>query len=202
MPTAADPPHTLRSVDVRPVPAPARWRRDRRLERELRRQHPGAVEHVLEQFGPLVRGYLTDRLRDRGAVEDVMQLTMLEVWRRGPTFDPTRASLSTWVLMIARSRAIDHLRRRIPEPHDPHDLDELASAGTEDLADDVAERWRMGALIAGLPRDEARVLSLRFYDGLSQRQIAERTGMALGTVKLRMVNGLERLRQTIDREEL
>jgi RNA polymerase sigma-70 factor (ECF subfamily) len=149
----------------------------------------------------LLRGFLAEALDDRDAVADVLQQTLLDVWRRGHDYDPERASLATWLLVIARSRAIDHLRRRVPEPVDS---DRLAALADRDRADETAallERWRMAGMIAALPRDEARMLRLRFYEGLTQRQIAERTGMPLGTVKMRMVQALDRLRLMVDAEE-
>jgi RNA polymerase sigma-70 factor (ECF subfamily) len=76
---------------------------DRRLVRELRRRDPRAVETIGERYGPLLRGYLAGALGDPSSAEDVLQMTMLDVWRRGPTYDPERASLTTWLLMIARS---------------------------------------------------------------------------------------------------
>lgn len=173
---------------------------DRRLARELRRQDPRALDTIGERFGPLLRGYLTSALCDAVSAEDVMQLTLLDVWRRGPTYDPSRAALSTWLLMIARSRAIDHLRRRVPEPYDPAGLEEVIDRDSEDQLDALVERWRVAGLISALPKQEAWLLRLRFYDGLSQTQIAERTGIPLGTVKMRMVRALERLRHAIEQE--
>ena len=64
-------------------------------------------------------GFLTQMLRDPGTAEDVLQQVLLEVWQRAENYDPDRASLLTWVLTIARSRALDELRRRVPEPLDP-----------------------------------------------------------------------------------
>lgn len=174
---------------------------DRRLLRDLRRQDPRAVERITERYGALLRGYLGEVLADRGAVDDVLQLTLLDVWRRGPTFDPGRASLSTWLLLIARSRAVDHLRRRVPEPYDPESIAQFAESDGEDTAAALIERWRVAGLIATLPRQEARLLELRFYGGLTQREIAAQTGIPLGTVKMQMVRALERLRGAIEREE-
>jgi RNA polymerase sigma-70 factor (ECF subfamily) len=184
------------------MPAPRRHgaRHERRLIRALRRNDPRAVELVSEAYGSLLRGFLAEALSDRDAVQDVLQQTLLDVWRRGHDYDPERASLATWLLVIARSRAIDHLRRRVPEPVDP---DSLAAVADRDRADETGallERWRMTGMIAALPHDEGRILRLRFYEGLTQRQIAERTGMPLGTVKMRMVQALERLRLMLDAE--
>jgi RNA polymerase sigma-70 factor (ECF subfamily) len=103
--------------------------------------------------------------------------------------------------MIARSRAIDHLRRRVPEPFDPETVATFVDRDSEDEADRLLERWRVAALISQLPKNEGRLLAMRFYDGLSQSQIAERTGLPLGTVKLRMRQAFTRLREAIDHEE-
>jgi RNA polymerase sigma-70 factor (ECF subfamily) len=105
------------------------------------------------------------------------------------------------VLTIARSRAIDELRRRRPEPLDPAELPEPAVAGAAPQ-DQALDRWRMAHLLAQLPAEERRLLELRFYAELSQSEIAAETGVALGTVKTRMVRGLERLRGLMDEEGL
>lgn len=175
--------------------------RDRKLERDLRRQDPTAVERIGSRLGPIVLGYLTSVLGDRGAAEDAMQVTMVEVWRRGPSYDPDRGSLATWVLTIARSRALDQLRRRVPEPFDPGAVAQALDRDAEDAVDALLEQWRMAALMSNLPKEESKLLSMRFYEGLSQREIAERTGIPLGTVKMRMVRALERLRDLIERED-
>src|ERR1700759_765031 len=100
-------------------------RDQRRLIRALHRSDPRAVELVSETYGALLRGFLAEALNDRDAVQDVLQQTLLDVWRRGRDYDPERASLATWLLVIARSRAIDHLRRRVPEPVDADSLEAI-----------------------------------------------------------------------------
>ncbi len=126
---------------------------------------------------------------------------MIDIWRRGPTYDPERASVTTWLLLIARSRAIDHLRRRVPEPYEPETVATVVDREAQDETAALVERWRVAGLLSALPRQESRLLSLRFYGGLTQAQIAQRTGLPLGTVKMRMVRALERLREAIEREE-
>jgi RNA polymerase sigma-70 factor (ECF subfamily) len=134
---------------------------------------------------------------------DVLQQVLVVVWQRGASYDPDRAGLLTWVLTIARSRAIDELRRRVPEPIDPAGLTmqvEAADRG-ESETDQLLEQWRIAGLLARLPKDEESLLRLRFYEGLSQSEIAESTGIALGTVKARMVRGLCQLRDLVEAEE-
>ncbi len=102
-------------------------------------------------------------------------------------------------MTIARSRAIDELRRRRPEPRDPAELGDGEDLDT--TADAVVERWRVAHLLSRLRPDDALLLRLRFYEGLSQSEIAERSGIPLGTVKMRMVAALDHLRELVTAEE-
>jgi len=180
-----------------------RRRQDRRVVAALKERTPEAMALVMEAHGRAVLGFLTQMLGDRGTAEDVLQQVLLEVWQRGSSYDPERAGLLTWVLTIARSRAIDELRRRVPEPVDPTGqvLAVQEADHGENETDQLLEQWRIAGLLARLPREEASLLRLRFYDGLSQSEIAESTGIALGTVKARMVKGLCQLRDLLEAEE-
>ncbi len=150
----------------------------------------------------MMRGFLGQMLHNSATAEEVTQQVMLEVWQRRASFDPSRSSMSSWVMMIARSRGIDQLRRQVPEPHDPQVTATLvdSAAPQEDPADQLAEQWRMAHLLTLLPRDEAEVLRMRFHREMSQSEIAAETGMALGTVKMRMVSALGRLREMMESE--
>ena len=188
-----------------PAPAPAaadeRRRRpdraERRLAARLRAGDADALADVHEACGAATFGLLVRMLGDRAAAEDVQQQVFTEVWQRAGAYDPRRAGLLTWVLTIARSRAIDHLRRRVPEPRDP----QLPDSRTVDAcADALLERWRLAQLLGRLPEAERALLRLRFYDELSQSEITAATGIPIGTVKARMVRGLTRLREMIEAE--
>jgi RNA polymerase sigma-70 factor (ECF subfamily) len=150
----------------------------------------------------MLGGYLRQLLRDATAAEDVLQQVMLEVWERGSRFDPARGSLTSWLMTIARSRAIDQLRRRVPEPNDPIATAAIIDARAVDVdqADELSEQWRVAHLLTQLPSQEAQVLRMRFQLEMSQSEIAAETGIPLGTVKMRMVSALERLRTLIEEE--
>jgi RNA polymerase sigma-70 factor (ECF subfamily) len=161
-----------------------------------------AFEKLYRRHGATTFAFLRSELRNRAAAEDVQQQVWLAVWERRASFDPARASFLTWVMLIARSRAIDEQRRRRPDARDPqHDLD-LADATEDSRTDELLERWRIADALQRLPHEEAEILRLRFQSDLSQREIADRTGIPLGTVKMRMVDGLCRLRRVLDSEEL
>ncbi|HET6509144.1 MAG TPA: sigma-70 family RNA polymerase sigma factor [Baekduia sp.] len=172
---------------------------DGRIANGLRAGDPGALEAVRDRCGATVFSYLCHVLRDHAAAEDVFQHVFTEVWQRGAAYDERRGSLMAWVLTIARSRAIDELRRRHPEPVDLATAPEPSVAAPQDAAID---RWRMAHHLARLPAEERELLQLRFYAELSQTEIAARTDLPLGTVKSRMVRGLERLRDLLDEEGL
>ena len=82
---------------------------------------------------------------DRAAAEDVQQQVFLEAWQRAERYDPERGGLLGWLLTIARSRAIDHLRRRVPEPRDPSSAVALADRADDGRADELLEQWRLAA---------------------------------------------------------
>lgn len=174
-----------------------------RLAASLRARDPAALRELYERSGRLTFGFLVKAVGDRGAAEDVQQQVYLEVWRRADTFDPQRGRLLSWVMTIARSRAIDHLRRRVPEPVDPETAASAAEtgSGSAEEMEALAEQWRLLAMLDRLPPAEAKMLRLRFYGGLAQSEIAARESVPLGTVKTRMFNGLRRLREMIEEEE-
>ncbi|MEO5899338.1 MAG: sigma-70 family RNA polymerase sigma factor [Ilumatobacteraceae bacterium] len=165
---------------------------DERVARLLRRGDAGALEAVYERYGAVVFGYLRGALGDNGRAEDVLQQVMTEVWARAERYDPARGSLITWIMLIARSRAIDELRRSPAPTWELSGDRDVALAVNDD--DELVERWRIADLLRRLPADEHEVLRLRFYAALSQTEIAERTDTPLGTVKAQMVRGLSRLR--------
>ena len=166
----------------------------------LRSGDPSAIDSLWHEYGRTVFAFLVRTIGDRGEAEDVHQQVFVEAWKRRRDYDAGRGKLLTWLMMIARSRAIDNSRRRRPEPKDPTAV-EAGLGGHHDPEDEILERWRIAHLLERIPSDEAELLRLRFYEELSQREIAERTAIPLGTVKMRMVQALERLRGLIEQEE-
>lgn len=159
-----------------------------------------ALRAIHARYGPVVFGLLRRTLRDEMTAEDVFQQVMTEVWQRASSFDATRGSLTTWMLTLARSRAIDEMRRRQPTPVDPATIAATSATTDADFEQAVAE-WELADLLQRLPSDEREVLALRMVADLSQSQIAERTGLPVGTVKTRMTRGLGRLREMMGAAE-
>ena len=135
----------------------------------------------------------------RADAEEVLQETFLEVWRRAREFDPSRGGVETWVTTIARTRAIDRKRAlatvaRISEDaaHQPPPVSATPPNPSEAAVLGQAQA-QVAAAMRKLPPDQRKVVELAYFEGLSQREIAERTGDPLGTVKTRSRLALEKL---------
>ncbi len=175
-------------------------RAERRLAKRLSRRDPEALRALYAEHGRATFGFLVRVLGDRATAEDVQQQVFLEAWQRAGRYDPERGGLRTWLLAIARSRAIDQMRRRVPEPRDPTSAVALADRAEEARVDELLEHWLVVGALADLPDAESELLRRRFYFGQSQSEIAQETGVPLGTVKSRMVSGLSRLRDVLEDE--
>jgi len=128
------------------------------------------------------------------AAEDVLQEVFLQLWRNPQAFDADRGRLPAWLAVIARNRAIDHLRKRPPED----DIEDLAISTGVNLENTTAQRLavdKVRGVLAQLPAEQRRLLELAFFEGMTHSEIAAKTGEALGTIKTRIRTGLLALRK-------
>jgi RNA polymerase sigma-70 factor (ECF subfamily) len=140
-------------------------------------------------------------LHDRAEAEDVVQETWVEVWKRAAQYDERRGGVVAWVCTIARTRAIDRLRARgsaaRAEASAGTDAVEDVAPAASELAESRQDQERVAAALAQLPPEQRRALELAYFDGLTQREIAERTGDPLGTVKTRVRLALRKLSELL-----
>ena len=160
----------------------------------------GAFASLYDQLAPAVFGVVRHVLRDPAQAEEVTQEVFVEVWRQAPRFDVGRASVRTWAVMIAHRRAVDRVRSE--QAHRDRHVRTAAVAdagqlGPDDLAVEFEDRQRALAAMADCPPPQREALELAYYDGLTHVQIAEQLGVALGTVKTRIRDGLIRLRAVL-----
>jgi len=136
-------------------------------------------------------------LKDPGQAEDVMQDVFFNVWENPKLFVSGRGSLGGWLLVVARNRSIDALRRRKPSDSvDDVVLPSKTNLAAEAERNTIMEKVR--AVMNGLPQDQQKSLQLAFFDGLSHSEIAARTGDPLGTVKTRIRSALISVRKAIE----
>lgn len=165
-----------------------------------------AFEGLYDEFADLVYSIAMSMLRDAGSAEDATQDIWVRVWNAAGSFDAERASVATWISTVAHRHVIDLLRRDSARPGDRGNRepgDEIASrlaggADTEREATDAVMVETIRAAMAGLSEGQRRSIELAYLDGLTQREIAERLGKPLGTVKTYMFQGMRRLGELLD----
>lgn len=160
---------------------------------------PGAFHVFFDRHRQQVTQFLYRILREPADVEDVVQETFLQIWHRSEQYNPDKASPAGWLTLIARSRALDLIRRRKPgqqgegvEPSFDHDI----SLG---LIQDES-RAQVRAAMSRLPQDQREVIRMAFLGGMTHEQIASSLHLPLGTVKTRIRLGLRRLKQMLPNE--
>lgn len=169
---------------------------DETLFRRVAARDAQALRILYDRCAGVALGVALRILRNRTEAEDVVQEAFLEAWKRAQTFDAQRGSATAFVLSIARSRALDRVRSRGSSER------ALSSLGREDetpvplpieSAEHRQDRDRIQAALATLPPEQRQVLELAYFEGLTQREIAERLSDPLGTVKTRARLALEKL---------
>lgn len=191
------------------VTAPSDPDDDVRLMEAVKAGEASALERLWERHAAAVLGTCRRILADASEAEEVALDVFVQAWEQGGRYDPGRASPRAWLLMMARSRAIDRARaagRRRQLTLAPDDerllagLEQRASGQRHDPAAALAIGER-GALVrtalAELPPEQREAVELAFLEGFSHREIAERLGAPLGTVKTRIRQALLRLRDRI-----
>ena len=197
------PPPTQPGADAT-RPASARAGEDLALLRRIAARDQDALGELYDRYGGLVLGLATRVLGRPGEAQEVVQETFIQVWNKAHGYDPARSSVSTWLILLGRSRAIDRLRSRkaAERAGDALRAESPTHASPSGPADVLfrERRQRLRGELARLPAEQREVLELAFYEGLTQSEIAERTGVALGTVKTRTLLAMKKLRAALRNE--
>ena len=159
-----------------------------------------AFVELFDFYAPRLKAYLRRLGMEENAAEDIVQDVMVILWNKAHLFDPSKSSLSTWLFRVARNRRIDLMRRDksglldpdepLLKPSEPESADKMMDGEQRD------ERVRLA--MAELPEDQVSLVKMAFFLGLSHSQIADKTGLPLGTVKSRIRLAFGRLRKTLD----
>jgi RNA polymerase sigma-70 factor (ECF subfamily) len=159
-----------------------------------------AFERLFRHFGPRLKTFVVRRGLSVTVAEEVVQETMLSVWRKASYFDPARAGVATWIFTIARNLTIDYQRRDrsgVELDEDPSEAQEPPLSGEDMLmADERDERVRVA--MTRLSPDQLAVVRLSFFSEKPHVEIAEELGIPLGTVKSRVRLAMQRLRTLLE----
>jgi len=155
------------------------------------------LRRAYDRHGPLVYTFCR---RSVGAelANDVTQEVFITAWRQRHRYDPDRGVLAGWLIGIARNKVLEALRRRRL-----HLIDDEGSSSPElqtpDVVDALADRLVLADALGQLPIRAQRLITMAFHEQLTHAEIADRTGLPLGTVKSDIRRGLDRLRRHVDR---
>jgi RNA polymerase sigma-70 factor (ECF subfamily) len=153
---------------------------------------PLALGEFYDRFAGLVNALALRIVRDAAEAEDVVQEVFVQAWRQAARFDPSRGTPEAWLCTMARTRALDRLRRRTARREDPAESGP-APVERPPTEDGIAVRKALETLSA----DQRRALELAYYEGLTQSEIASRLGEPLGTIKTRIRTAMIRLREEL-----
>jgi RNA polymerase sigma-70 factor (ECF subfamily) len=170
-----------------------------------------ALSAFYDRWFPIVNGLVTRILKSADDVEDVVEETFWQAWRQASRFTADRGSVQTWILTIARSRALDRLRatRRLREDSiddaggtesavkDDRPMSLRSTSDPSSDAEHSERRQLVAVALSELPEEQRQALELGYFGGLSQTEIAERTGQPLGTIKTRMRLAMLKLRDRL-----
>lgn len=156
-----------------------------------------AFVNLFEHFAPRLKAFLMRTGMDSALAEECVQEVLVTVWNKAHLFDPTRASVATWMFTIARNKKIDVLRKqRRPEPEDlpwgpEAEPDQAEILGLQQ------ESEQLGRALRSLPEKQRILIEKAYFGDLSHSEIATQTGLPLGTIKSRIRLALERLRHSL-----
>ena len=177
---------------------------DGALMRAFVSRDPRAAEDLYRRFASRVYGLGIVMLGSDASAQDLVQDTFVKLWRTASTFDADRGKLETWVLLVARSLAIDSLRRRVLESRSLERIGEAPdldpSPGPEQQATTADMAGRARRAMTTLSPEQRAALELAYFGGRTSGEVAEIEGIPVGTAKTRIRTALLRLREAMAQE--
>ena len=172
------------------------------LVRQVADRRPEALAELYDRYSPTLLGLAKRVLGNTSDAEEVLQEVFVHVWNHAGRYDAGRSSVPTWLVLIARSRAIDRLRSRrvVERTHEAAQQESPGEHTSPEGADNVfmqERRERVRRELAKLPPEQREVLEMAFYQGLTQTEIATRADIPLGTVKTRTLLAMKKLRNAL-----
>ena len=161
-----------------------------------------ALSELYDRYSSMLLALAMRVVGEYAEAEEVLQEVLLQAWRQAERYSPERSSVSTWLVMMTRSRAIDRIRSRnvvdrtlAAAQAEEYKVHESPEGAKSVLHDERAVRLRDE--LAKLPAEQRQVLELAFFSGMTQREIAAETGIPLGTVKTRTLLAMKKLRAAL-----
>lgn len=176
---------------------------DRALVARVTEGDGGALEALYGRYGRACYGLARRILVDEQLAQDAVQEVFLTVWRDASKFDATRGGFSTWLLTMTHHKSVDSVRReenlrKRRTTDDALEYEESDAPQVDDAVWSLLRRERVREVLATLPDPQREALTLAYFGGYTQREIAGLTETPLGTVKTRMLAGMRRMKESLD----
>jgi RNA polymerase sigma factor (sigma-70 family) len=174
---------------------------DQRLMRSFAARDVGAAEVLYQRFAGRIYGLGLVMLGNEAAAQDLVQDTFVKLWRNADRYERSRGKLETWVLLMARSLAIDAIRRRVLEVRTlesadrPTEADQSPGPDERAVTVDLTDRARRA--MSSLPAEQRAALELAYLGGKTSAEISDLEGIPVGTAKTRIRAALLRLRDLL-----
>ena len=172
------------------------------VERLPRDSSGDELRELYRRYSGELFGFACNALGDREQAEEIVQDVFARAWRHAGDYDATRASVRTWLYSIARNRIVDARRRAAARPGLAAGAAPESPGELDRRLEQAVLRWQVAAALARLSPEHREVIRLAHYGGLTLREIAERKGIPLGTVKSRTSYALRSLRLILDEMEV
>jgi RNA polymerase sigma factor (sigma-70 family) len=180
------------------------WSNDAALMRAFASREPAAAGELFERFASRVYGLGVVMLGNDAAAEDLVQDTFVKLWRSAERYDASRGKLETWVLLVARSLAIDALRRRVLDARTVERSTPASETATDPSPEELAELVDLSArarrAMSDLTPGQRAALELAYFGGKTSAEVAELEGIPLGTAKTRIRSALLKLRTALEEQ--
>jgi len=163
-----------------------------------------ALSDLYDRYQALMYGLAMRITNDAGLAQDAVQEAFVGIWRNAASYSAVRASVRTWMLSITHHRAIDLVRRRRPTTALPEGEVAVAVLTVRDVWPEIAravDAATVRGAMSGLPEPQRQAIELAYFEGLTQVEIADRTGSPLGTIKSRVRLGLLTMRRELEEPE-
>jgi len=169
------------------------------VEAVARHKSREAFAELFDKYAPKVRFFAMKMGADGSAADEVVQEAMLAVWRKADTFDPSKASFSTWLYTVARNKRITMLRKTPAPGVDPEDpaYEPSEDATQDDHIEATENQEKLNLAISKLPGDQEKIVRMSFFEGKAHQEISGELKLPLGTVKSRSRLALAKLRKSV-----